>query len=272
MNTRRHTAQALTALLVATGVTLAPASSLAGEVVADDLINKGSLCIGADCVDGMEFAFSTIQLQGDKLRLQFDNPRRGHRTKDREIVANDARRGGKNYLGFAQVKGDDRTVIFRIRAGAPADSLVVNAEGKLGVGTPTPEEPLHVAGDARMKVASVGNLEQLSSRALKHDVRDLAPATALAAVEALQAVRYRLEAQPEEPTLGFIAEQVPDLVASPDRKTIEPMKIVAALTGAAQAQGEALEVRQREAAELEARLERLEQALAARAGRSARQD
>jgi hypothetical protein len=269
MNTRMYMSQLVTALLVATGVMLAPVSSLAGEVVADDLIITGSLCVGRDCVEGMDFSFSTIQLQGKNLRLRFENPDLGWGSKGWEIIANDFYLGGNNYLGFAQVK-PWRTVIFRIEAGAPADSLLVSSEGKLGVGTATPEEQLHVAGDARIWIAFVDAFEQLSSRALKHDVQDLAPATALAAVAGLHPVRYRLKSQPDEPTLGFIAEQVPDLVASPDRKTIEPMKIVAALTAAAQAQGEAIEVRQRETAELDARLERLEQALAARAGRTTR--
>jgi hypothetical protein len=262
--------QLVSALLVATCVTLGPALSLADDEVFDDLIIFGSLCVGADCVEDMDFALSTIQLQGEDLRLQLINPHPSQGFKDWEIIANDSERGGESYLGFAQVKGKHRTVIFRIVAGAPGDSLVVDLDGKLGVGTGTPEEQLHIAGDASIKVAFADAFDQFSSRALKHGVENLAPAVALAAVDGLHPVSYRLTASPEEPTLGFIAEQLPDLLASPGRTTIEPMKIVAALTGAAQAQGERIEVREREIARLEARLERLEQALAARAARTAR--
>ena len=50
------------------------------------------------------------------------------------------------------------------------------------------------------------------------------------ALAALSPVRYVYKNSRDEEYVGFIAEDVPDLVASNDRKSISPMDIVAVLT------------------------------------------
>jgi len=49
-------------------------------------------------------------------------------------------------------------------------------------------------------------------------------------------VSYRYNHLPEQKTLGFIAEDVPDLVATESRKSLKPMDIVAVLTKVVQEQ------------------------------------
>jgi hypothetical protein len=49
-------------------------------------------------------------------------------------------------------------------------------------------------------------------------------------------VRYNYKANPREKHVGFIAEDVPDLVAREDRKSLSPMDIVAVLTKVVQEQ------------------------------------
>lgn len=98
---------------------------------------------------------------------------------------------------------------------------------------------------------------------MKTDIRTLDEAAAMAALRAMRPVEYRLKMNPEEKTLGFIAEEVPGLVAASDRATINPVEIVAVLTRALQAQQRVIEDQQTEAAKLEQRLARLEQRLAA---------
>ncbi len=265
MNIRKFTSRWPTMLLVAGGIVLAPAAILADEVVADDVIIDGSACIGADCVENMDFAFSTIQLQSEDPRLQLN----GNGDNDWEIVANGKNNG--NYLGFVYGKGQTRAIVFRIKAGAPENSLLIKSNGRLGIGTEQPTRKLHVMGWAQIDGdLIVGELQFPSSRSYKQDIEALSPSAALEAVIDLQPVSYRLVAEPDAATVGFIAEQVPDLLASPGRESIEPMKIIAALTGAIQAQGESIAARQRQSADLGARLERLEQALATRSGRAAR--
>lgn len=69
-----------------------------------------------------------------------------------------------------------------------------------------------------------------SSRARKHDVSALQADDALAAFAELQPVTFRYDAEPDEQHVGFIAEDVPELVATKDRSGLAPMEIVAVLT------------------------------------------
>ena len=99
-------------------------------------------------------------------------------------------------------------------------------------------------------------------------VKDLEQTAALDVLKDLQPVSYRLNAQPDESTLGFIAEDVPELVASVDRETVNPMEIVAVLTRALQAQQQMIENQRQEAIHLEGRIFDLEQALLGEEGGS----
>lgn len=64
-------------------------------------------------------------------------------------------------------------------------------------------------------------------------------------------MRFRYKNNKEEEYLGFIAEDVPDLVASKDRKGMSPMDVVAVLTKVAQEQQKTISELQRRIAELE---------------------
>ena len=65
----------------------------------------------------------------------------------------------------------------------------------------------------------------------------------------LEPVRFNYKTDAEDEYVGFIAEDVPDLVASKDRTGLSAMDIVAVLTRVVQAQQERIE-------ELEAKLPR----------------
>ena len=69
-----------------------------------------------------------------------------------------------------------------------------------------------------------------SSRELKDNIQTLSTEDANKALAALSPVRYVYKNSPDEEYVGFIAEDVPDLVASNDRKSLSPMDIVAVLT------------------------------------------
>jgi hypothetical protein len=92
---------------------------------------------------------------------------------------------------------------------------------------------LSTNGDATLS----GSLLQHSSRALKDQIHDLACEEAVDALQLLNPVKFTLKSDKEaRRRLGFISEEVPDLVASPDRTTVSPMDIIAVLTKVAQAQ------------------------------------
>ncbi|KHQ52904.1 hypothetical protein [Mameliella alba] len=116
----------------------------ADQVFLDDVIVDGSLCVGTDCVNGENFGFDTLRLKENNLRIKFlDTSNSGSfPSVDWQIVANDSSNGGLNYLAFQ----DDSTgrIPFRVEAGAPANSLYVEADGDLGIKTAQPVVDIHV--------------------------------------------------------------------------------------------------------------------------------
>lgn len=82
-----------------------------------------------------------------------------------------------------------------------------------------------------------GVVQQSSSRSLKDNIDVLSPQDAIATLTGLKPVKFNYkEDSLQEQHLGFIAEDVPELVASLDRKTLNSMNIVAVLTKVLQEQ------------------------------------
>ncbi|MBU0664487.1 MAG: tail fiber domain-containing protein [Proteobacteria bacterium] len=121
---------------------------------------------------------------------------------------------------------------FRIQPNTPSNTLCLKNSGNVGIGTWSPTHTLDVVGNALI----TGNLELGSSRSLKSNIRSLDAADASKTLAALQPVRFYYKTSPDEESLGFIAEDVPDLVATKDRKTISTMDVVAVLTKVVQDQ------------------------------------
>jgi hypothetical protein len=65
---------------------------------------------------------------------------------------------------------------------------------------------------------------------VKQDIHQLDGDAALSALKALEPVTFAYKANPGEMNVGFIAEDVPDLVATADRKGLSAMDIAAVLT------------------------------------------
>lgn len=137
---------------------------------------------------------------------------------------------------------------FIIRTAAPYYSLVVDTTGRIGLGVSAPLYQIHHSSGARL---DAGNWVNASSRAVKQDIHDLDAKAALDAVKALQPVTFAYKANPAETNVGFIAEDVPALVATADRKGLSSMDIVAVLTKVVQQQQSMIE-------EMQTRLQRLE--------------
>lgn len=125
-----------------------------------------------------------------------------------------------------------------IRAGAPSSALVINANGSFNTAT-----------GALLSVGGVWT--NASSRDLKRDIEGLSGREAMEALDSLEPVKYRYK-NGDEPYVGFIAEDVPELVATSDRAGLASMDIVAVLTKVVKEQQSVI-------AELSAKVERLEQ-------------
>ena len=94
-----------------------------------------------------------------------------------------------------------------------------------------------------------------SSRELKDNIETLSSEDANKTLAGLSPVRYVYKNSPDEEYVGFIAEDVPDLVASNDRKSLSPMDIVAVLTTVTKEQAAKMTEKDAEIAALKAELQ-----------------
>ena len=138
---------------------------------------------------------------------------------------------------------------FIILASAPYNSLVIDASGRIGLGVASPSYQIHHSSGARL---DAGVWVDASSRSFKQDIQPLGRDAAFDALQALQPVTFAYKTNPTDTHVGFIAEDVPALVATPDRTGLAPMDVVGVLTKIVQEQ-------QKTIAEMRARLDRLEE-------------
>jgi hypothetical protein len=120
------------------------------QVIADDLVVQGSTCSGLDCINNEDFGFDTLRVKENNTRIQFfDTSAAGFASNNWQIRANDSGSGGANFLGFVDQGADGFSetgnIVFRVNAGAPANSLVVDSSGRVGVRTATPVLDIHAA-------------------------------------------------------------------------------------------------------------------------------
>jgi len=119
------------------------------QVIPDDLIVQGSVCGGLDCVNNEVFGFDTFRAKENNTRFQFDDTSSsaGFATNNWQIRANDSASGGASFLGFidqgATGNSETGTIVFAVAAGAPANSLRVGSNGKVGLRTSAPVLDVH---------------------------------------------------------------------------------------------------------------------------------
>jgi len=95
-----------------------------------------------------------------------------------------------------------------------------------------------------------GTWADASSRDFKKDIVNLDATEAVTAIKQLDPVKFQYKSEPGEQYLGFIAEDVPELVARNDHKSLSPMEIVAVLTKVVQEQQKTIEELTAKVAEL----------------------
>jgi hypothetical protein len=116
--------------------------------------------------------------------------------------------------------------------------MIITNAGLVGMGAPNPSQPLQMGSGAFVSFGGVWT--NASSREFKQDIHQLTSDEARTALEQLEPVKFAYKVDPAERHVGFIAEDVPDLVATADRKTLSPMDIVAVLTRVVQEQEKAI--------------------------------
>ena len=85
----------------------------------------------------------------------------------------------------------------------------------------------------------------------KENIVELSPEEALAALANLEPVTFNYKQEDQERYVGFVAENVPDLIASSESEGLKPLEIVAVLT-------RVVKLQQLQIEELESRLEERE--------------
>lgn len=123
---------------------------------------------------------------------------------------------------------------------APIDletGILIDAAGNLYLGEGD-GAPLHVLGN----ISCTGSLTEGSSRDLKRGISALDIAEAMEILQHLNPVTYYYKTdRTGDQRAGFIAEDVPALVATPDRKGLSAMDLVAILTKVVQYQQQEIE-------------------------------
>jgi hypothetical protein len=124
---------------------LVPAgAAVAQTTFPNDVIVQGSLCTGLDCPPA-SFGFDTIVLRENNLRIFFDDTSvsAGFPANKWRITINDSASGGASFFSV-----DDATAnrsVFKVTAGAPANSLFVASNGNVGLGTAAPVLDLSIS-------------------------------------------------------------------------------------------------------------------------------
>ena len=219
---------------------------LSGAVFAENrLIVKDSSGNATFRVEDVGFVYTKAYYQSQSASPGFWLDETGQGNKSAFIVLDDKwmqiqRRG----QGF----GDYEASPVFINIDAPSLSLFMASNGYVGLGV-SANYPLQMASGAH--VTSGGVWTNASSRAYKQDIKSLTKNEAVETLTALQPVQFRYKTDPKEKHVGFIAEDVPDLVASTDRKGMSAMDVVAVLTKVVQDQQKTIAELSRKVAALE---------------------
>jgi Chaperone of endosialidase len=129
------------------------------------------------------------------------------------------------------------------------EAIRVSTTGKVGISMTSPTHLLDVGTSGAY--CDGGQWYAGSSRAYKQDIHELSTEAAEEAVAELNPVTFEYKTAPTAHHVGFIAEDVPDLVAAPDRKGLSALDVVAVLTKVVQQQQKAIAELQAKVAELE---------------------
>jgi ribosomal protein L29 len=129
--------------------------------------------------------------------------------------------------------------------------MTIDTNGYVGISDTTPDYPLDMGTLAPGAYCTTGGVwHSASSREYKENIRNLTAEEAMATLTELNPVRFNYKVDKEDEYVGFISEDVPELVASKDRKGMTAMDIVAVLTKVVQEQQTTISELKKEIAEL----------------------
>lgn len=176
-----------------------------------------------------------IGTTGPSMRLSVKSPSADQDVIkiEREGITADWRLGIRSNASF--FVGDATNGITR---------FLISQTGNVGIGDLSPSYPLHMASGAYVTTGGVWT--NASSRSYKEHIAELTSNEAIAAFQGLKPVTYNYKIDKDEKHVGFIAEDVPAILATKDRKGVSPMDVVALLTKVVQEQQKTIAVLKKE--------------------------
>jgi hypothetical protein len=228
----------------------------------------GRLCVGDQCDETVPIPFAAIKMVQNNTWILAEDDSNGatFATRDWQIKFNDSTMLGASYFGIED-RGDDgltsNVIPLRVDAGAPTDSIRVDQNGNVGLGTATPGATLEVDGDAIV----AGDFTAGSSREIKHAFEPVEPREVLAQLVELPISEWSYRGdRPEVRHLGPMAEDFSAAFAlGRDDRHVSPVDLSGVAFAAIQGLHELLLERDAEIEELRhsrdellARLEALE--------------
>ncbi len=209
--------------------------------------------LGNVAAEGFLFANGATAWGGASFVLGQDAFNRG-------IVITDKAASNPNniYFGWNVGSTHDYAEIFALQEGVDYKDLILNpsGDGFVGIGITNPSHPLEMGSGAY--VSQGGVWTNASSREYKTDIEELTAKNAMNAFIQLRPVEFTYITDKEERHVGFIAEDVPALMASKDKKGMSPMDVVAVLTKVVQEQQKIVLEQQTAISELSKRLAAIE--------------
>jgi hypothetical protein len=132
-------------------------------------------------------------------------------------------------------------------------ALIIDDQQFLGIGTTAnPDAPIHYTnGGTQARLTTAGVWTDASSREAKEHIENLSVDDAMKALHELQPVTYNYKVLPGDPKVGFIAEDVPAIVATPERQGLSALDIVAVVTKVVQEQQKTIDALNQRIADLE---------------------
>lgn len=174
----------------------------------------------------------------------------GYEAQKWDMVGNEIAFSIRDYTDPANT-----TLPFMIEPRAPWYTLYLNSDGKVGINVQNPTHLIQLSGGA---YSDGGTWVNSSSRDLKENIESLGTDEALDALKNLNPVKFNYKTDKKEKCVGFIAEDVPELVATQDHKGMSPMDVVAVLAKVLQEQQKSIQEQKQTIIELKEKIARLE--------------
>lgn len=136
--------------------------------------------------------------------------------------------GSLEVIAYGQGPGEQaNAILFKTRSGpgTVADRMMIK------------DGTVSVDGN----VVATGSVMSGSSRSTKDHIEVLSGSEAIDLVTDLEAIHFNYLTDSDQPRLGFVAEEVPEVFSAADRKGVDPMGIAAALSRLVQTNGARIE-------------------------------